>query len=225
MGFAITASMNSTRIGLISDVHAGPVAVEQALTIFKDENVSEIICAGDIAGYFDTLDPVVDQLIAADCKAVMGNHDQAFLQNNQYSQPTKTIEYLAALPQFLQLQIANKSIYVVHAHPPSSQHGGIKLLDKSGNIVLQKKESWEKQLQGFAADVLIVGHTHQIYAEMIGGVFVVNPGSSQFNHSCMILDLADLSVETYALEDQPILKNWNFSLLYGTDNRYPDAGL
>ena len=68
-------------------------------------------------------------------------------------------------------------------------------------------------LSGFEHDVLIVGHTHQVYAEQLGEVFVINPGSSVFNHSCMILSLPDLSVQTYALGKQEIVKCWNFSML------------
>jgi putative phosphoesterase len=62
-------------------------------------------------------------------------------------------------------------------------------------------------------DVLIVGHTHQVYAERLGEVFVVNPGSSVFNHSCMILSLPDLSVQTFALQNKEIVKCWNFGML------------
>ena len=66
---------------------------------------------------------------------------------------------------------------------------------------------------GLGVDVLVVGHTHQVYAERIGDVFVVNPGSSAFNYSCMILSLPDLTVETFALDGRELIKCWNFSML------------
>jgi predicted phosphodiesterase len=59
-----------------------------------------------------------------------------------------------------------------------------------------------------------VGHTHQVYAEQLGKVFVVNPGSSIFNHSCMILSLPDLQLQTFSLGGQEIVKCWNFSMLH-----------
>ena len=40
----------STRIGLISDVHATPEPVAEALALFKSQAVDEIFCLGDIAG-------------------------------------------------------------------------------------------------------------------------------------------------------------------------------
>jgi len=109
--------------------------------------------------------------------------------------------------------IEDKRLCVVHAHPPSSQHGGIKLLDQDGDIIQQRKDLWCGELQDFDYDVLIVGHTHQVFAEQLGRVFVVNPGSSAFNHSCMILSLPELKVQIFALENKDIIKCWNFSML------------
>ena len=76
----------------------------------------------------------------------------------------------------------------------------------------ERQDKWTKSLVDFDHDVLIVGHTHQVYAEQLGRVLVINPGSVPFNHSCMILSLPDLSVETYALGDREIAHCWNFSM-------------
>jgi Icc-related predicted phosphoesterase len=58
----------TTRIGLISDVHSSPGPLTQALEIFRKEQVDEIICAGDIAGYYDTLLPTIELLAESNCK-------------------------------------------------------------------------------------------------------------------------------------------------------------
>jgi len=206
----------STRIGLISDVHASPVALAEALHIFAEQRVDDIICAGDIAGYYDTLLPTVQLLIASGCKTIIGNHDQTWLEKNRGEDDTedhKEIrDYLQKLPQTLELVVEGKRLFVVHANPPSEQHGGIKLRDRYGNLVAERQDNWTKSLVDFDHDVLIVGHTHQVYAEQLGRVLVINPGSVPFNHSCMILSLPDLSVETYALGDREIAHCWNFSM-------------
>ena len=206
----------STRIGLISDVHASPVALAEALQIFAEQRVDDIICAGDIAGYYDTLLPTVQLLIASGCKAIIGNHDQTWLEKNRGEDDTedhKEIrDYLQKLPQTLELVVEGKRLFVVHANPPSEQHGGIKLRDRYGNLVAERQDKWTKSLVDFDHDVLIVGHTHQVYAEQLGRVLVINPGSVPFNHSCMILSLPDLSVEAYALGDREIAHCWNFSM-------------
>jgi putative phosphoesterase len=206
----------STRIGLISDVHSSPVALAEALQIFAEQRVDDIICAGDIAGYYDTLLPTVQLLAESDCKTIIGNHDQTWLEKNSagdHAEDSNEIrDYLQQLPQTLELVIEGKRLYVVHANPPSEQHGGIKLRDRYGNLVAERKADWTQTLAAFEHDVLIVGHTHQVYAEQLGRVLVINPGSVPFNHSCMILTLPDLSIETYALGGREITYCWNFSM-------------
>jgi len=211
----------TTRLGLISDVHASPVPLQQALELFTENNVDEIICAGDISGYFESLTETIELLKHYHCKTVVGNHDQTFLDSFSKNIESAEFHFLQNLPETLQFEVGDKSIYVVHANPPSEQHGGIKLLDQYGELIPAQKKYWQQALREFDFDVLIVGHTHQVYAEQLGDVFVVNPGSTQFNHSCMILDLPDLTVRTFALENRTIDKAWNFSKLFGEKNRIP----
>ncbi len=203
----------TTRIGLVSDVHSSPGALAQALEIFSNEQVDEIICAGDIAGYYDTLAPTIELLAQSNCRTIVGNHDQSYLEKASQDGDSSTRAYLENLPQTLDLEIEQRRVLVVHANPPSEQHGGIKLLDQQGEVMRERKDEWTLALAELEHDVLIVGHTHQVYAERLGEVLVVNPGSTVFNHSCMILSLPDLSVQTFALGNQQIVKCWNFSML------------
>lgn len=209
-----------TKIGIISDVHARAEPLRQALELFEQNNVSDIICAGDIAGYYEELDACIALLKHFNCKTITGNHDEEFLQQHSASGGNK-IDYLKSLPAFLELNIEQITIYVVHAQPPDELHGGIKLLDQQGDIVPSRTQHWENILSDFQHEILIVGHTHQVYALQLGTTFVINPGSSAFNHSCMILDLPDMNIQTYALENKEIIKCWNFSMLYGSGSHYP----
>ncbi len=211
----------TTRIGIISDIHASPKPLQQALGIFDDASVSEIICVGDIAGYFDQLKPCIELLKKHHCKTIIGNHDQSYLEDNPDQIDTEEYAYLQALPETIELMHEGKNILVVHAAPPALQHGGIKLLDKSGELISQQIVDWTEKLKSVSCDVLIVGHTHQVFALKLGEVFVINPGSSQFNHSCMVLSLPEMRVDIIALENKEILKSWNFSLLFGGRDSYP----
>ena len=208
------------KLGLISDVHARPEPVRQALTIFAQENVDEIICAGDIAGYYDDLESTIELLQQAQCKTVLGNHDQAYL-DSATGESHLIDGYFKSLPLHRVFHYAGKSIYLVHAAPPDALHGGIKLLDQNGTLIAAQKEFWESELKHFDHDVLIVGHTHQVYAEPIADTLVINPGSSTFNHCCMILELPEMKFYTFALENQPIIKCWNFSMLYHSNGQHP----
>lgn len=202
----------ATKIGLISDVHAKPAPVEEALEIFKRYHVDRVICAGDIAGYFDELEPTIDLLRKNHCHTIIGNHDQSYIESHPDEISTTACNFLNTLPKTIEDEIEGKRIYVVHAHPPALQHGGIKLLDIDGGLIPEQQEFWKRELKDFDYDILIVGHTHQVYAEQIGDVLVINPGSTQFNHTCMILSLPDMTVQTFALENKRPLKAWNWGM-------------
>ena len=204
----------TTKIGLVSDVHSSPGPLRQALNIFEREKVDDIICAGDIAGYYDTVAPTIELLARSGCKAVLGNHDQSYLEKPAREDDQQVRAYLQQLPLTLSLEIEQKKLLVVHANPPAEQYGGIRLLDQQGAVRDERRQEWIARLSAVDCDVLIVGHTHQVFALQLGNVFVVNPGSSVFNHSCMILSLPDLSVRSFALGNHDMVKCWNFSMLY-----------
>jgi putative phosphoesterase len=208
----------STRIGLISDVHASPDMLAEALAIFADGQVDEIICAGDIAGYYDSLLPTIQLLQQYECKVIVGNHDQSWLEQNPTPSCPEIRSYLQQLPLTLELEIEGKRLFVVHANPPSEQHGGIKLRNRDGDLIEQRLQEWTERLAAYDYDVLIVGHTHQVYAERLGQILVINPGSVPFNHCCMILSLPDFGIETFALGGREIIKCWNYSQVFAQNS-------
>ncbi len=197
-------------IGLISDVHATPEPVAEALAIFEKAGVDLVLCAGDIAGYMDKLDQTVKLLLDNHCQTIVGNHDLQFIDHYDDDSDTTSVTFLKSLAATYETVIEGKSLYMVHAQPPDGCHGGIKLLDKNAILMPEKVEHWTNVLQMFNYDVLIVGHTHQVFAEKLGGTLVVNPGSSAFNNSCAILRLPEMSVEMFALSGKEIEKTWNW---------------
>ena len=197
-------------IGLISDVHATPAPVEEALAIFDRAGVEQVFCAGDIAGYRDRLKETIALLSASSCQAVLGNHDLLYLDHYADDPGNEAVAYFRRLPASLDMLIAGKRVYMVHAQPPDACHGGIKLLDRQGEVQSDRVALWTRQLQSFDSDVLVVGHTHQVFAEQVGNTLVVNPGSSAFNHSCAILCLPEMSVQVFALSGKAVDRTWNW---------------
>ena len=204
-------------IGLISDVHAAPEPLQQALSIFADAGVDQVLCAGDIAGYMEELPQTIKLLKDNACQTIMGNHDLLYLDHHEDEPEDEVSTFLQRLPAFYAATIEGKRIYMVHAQPPDGCHGGIKLLDKNGELLPDKVARWNDELQAFDYDVLIVGHTHQVFVEKLGGMLVVNPGSSVFNHCCAILRLPEMTVELVALSGKTIQKTWNWGehVIYG----------
>ena len=207
-----------TKIGLISDTHSTLAPLQQALEIFKREQVDTIICAGDIAGYGEKkilhdVEPLVDLLQTHNCLMVSGNHDHWSEEYNSKNKD-RVIAFFDSLPSHLELNIEDKRIYVVHASPPDLEHGGIKLLDPEGNVYEDRKAFWANELKDLNADILIAGHTHQILCEQLGGILLVNPGSTVFNHNCSILSLPDMQVEHFPLSNKEPIKVWNWGMLF-----------
>jgi len=197
-------------IGLLSDVHATPGPVAEALSIFAQAGVEQVFCAGDIAGYRDALGETVALLVDNDCRTVVGNHDLLYLDHYGDEPDNAAVACFRQLPDSIDTVIAGKRVYMVHAHPPDACHGGIKLLDRQGEVQSDRVALWAGRLETFDCDVLVVGHTHQVFAEQVGSTLVVNPGSSAFNHACAILRLPELTVEFFPLSGKPIEKTWNW---------------
>lgn len=202
------------KIGLISDVHASPAPTQEALTIFQREGVETILCAGDIAGYKHDLEPTIELLAGSGCCSVMGNHDLWWLEQCDDKKNPQIAAYLRALPRVVEFSAAEKTIHMVHASPPGSVMDGIKLFDEHATLLEDQKLYWTDYLSDFPADVLVVGHTHQVFAQLLGEVLVINPGSTLFNHTCAVLTLPGMEVEFFPLSGEKPLLVWNWGMYY-----------
>jgi putative phosphoesterase len=200
----------TVKIGLISDVHATAAPVREALAILQREGVDTILCPGDIAGYGTELEPTVELLIDSGCRAILGNHDLWWLNGPDREAGGAVDNYLRSLPTVVELSVEGKRLYMVHGSPPESLMNGIRLLDENGTLIPEQKDLWAYYLQAFPFDVLVVGHTHQVFAEQLGDVLVVNPGSTKFNHTCAILSLPGMDVRIIPLGGRTPVPAWNW---------------
>lgn len=205
-------TQSTTRIGLLSDVHATVRPVREALDIFHSEGVESILCAGDIAGYGTELEETVALLIASGCRAVLGNHDLWYFESCDGDAEGPVADYLRTLPTSINLERQETSLTMLHASPEDLLLGGIRLLDEAGDVVKKQEHRWCQELMDFPAEVLVVGHTHQAFARPLGETLVINPGSTLFNHTCAILTLPDKNVRFFPLSGKRPVWSWNFSM-------------
>ena len=143
-----------------------------------------------------------------------GNHDLWYLERHDSGVDSEATAWLRSLPRRVELTVAGQRIVMVHASPPDSLLDGIRLLDEEGRLLADEQARWSEKLRDCCSEVLIVGHTHQVFAEQLGRVLAVNPGSTCFNYSCAILQLPELAVTFHSLggRSQPLLA-WNWGLL------------
>lgn len=201
------------KIGLISDVHATVVPVRQALEIFFRKRADMVFCAGDIAGYGTELKQTAALLSQSGCISILGNHDAWYLDDHQEESADKAAAYLSTLPVCWDTTIEGIPVHGVHASPPASMSRGIHLLDEHGNILPGEKEKWGRQLRKYDFEVLIVGHTHQYFAERLGGKLVINPGSTKFNHTCALFSVPDKKVTFHPLGGRQPVRSWNWGMM------------
>ena len=94
------------KLGLISDIHGDPVALELAWAHLTLMGADRIVCAGDLVGYGPFPDRVAAFLQDHQVPAVRGNHDRwassaarAAATSSAAARPaTTTLAYLRTLP-------------------------------------------------------------------------------------------------------------------------------
>lgn len=202
----------SATIGLISDVHATATPLSEALTIFEQEDVDLILCVGDIAGYGTELEQSIELLAGRNCLTILGNHDVWHIDRHVVGRERLVESFFHNLPVTWESSLEGKRIFAVHASPPTSMRRGITLLDQYEKLLVNEKEQWGHELEKYGFDVLVVGHTHQVFAEFLGRTLVINPGSTKFNNSCAILGLPDLKVRFFPLSGETIRKVWHWGM-------------
>jgi predicted phosphodiesterase len=63
------------RLGVISDIHANPFALDAALAFLSAQQVDGFLCAGDLVGYGPAPDECVRSVCGLPGECVAGNHD------------------------------------------------------------------------------------------------------------------------------------------------------
>ena len=131
--FAITRigvmanGVQPVKLGLISDIHGDPVALELAWAHLITMKVDRIVCAGDLVGYGPFPDRVVAFLKERQIPSVRGNHDRWAVSRapgavDEYGGGTpshETLEYLGTLPADLLIEAGMRIGVVVHGSPSS----------------------------------------------------------------------------------------------------------
>jgi len=198
------ALLNSSRIGIIADIHGDIRALEAALGRLESLGVTEIICLGDLVGYGSEPDAVVTEIRDRGIICVRGNHDRWAVERRQLLglrgwRPAvlrdETWSFLANLPSSLRL-VRSETLIELHHGSPSSDTEFVTAYKPMPPSV---EELWDRG----EARVLLLGHTHVPMIERAPRGTVINPGSLlgvsgvQTSYSFAVLDVEDLSVRIF----------------------------
>ncbi|MEL6524957.1 MAG: YfcE family phosphodiesterase [Chloroflexota bacterium] len=179
-----------TKIGIISDIHAGLNELHSAIAVLQAHQVDSIVCAGDLVDYGSDGDAVVDYIAQSKIPCVQGNHDLRATQPDTKSArlvSTKTRTFLASLPQTRRFLWDGKCILLAHATP----WGEDIYIYPDSTPYLFRRVAKEAD-----ADIVILGHTHHPMWIEVGNTHIINAGSTSQNYTmdtgtCGILSLPD----------------------------------
>ncbi|MBA3365913.1 MAG: metallophosphoesterase family protein [Actinobacteria bacterium] len=174
------------RLGLISDLHGNLFALEAVLDEFRDEQLDQLVCLGDIAVGPQPAETIA-RLRELDCPVVMGNWDAYFVSG--FPEPDNDLdrrlmelgawwkaglsdadlEYLRGLSTAVRLPVDDGfELLAFHGSPRSSED---RILPTTPD------EQLDQMLGARRAQLMVGGHTHFQMVRRHGEGLVVNPGS------------------------------------------------
>jgi putative phosphoesterase len=165
------------KLGLISDIHGDPIALELAWSHLIVLGADRIVCAGDLVGYGPFPDRVVDFVRDRRIDSVRGNHDRWALERgpgvrDEFRGGTpsaETLDQLRSLPFDMLVSHGRTIGVVVHGSPRSDM--------EFVNRATHYPDVLRDDLRELRAELLVVGHTHRPMWFRCGQGLVINPGS------------------------------------------------
>ncbi|PHR58529.1 MAG: hypothetical protein COA44_03565 [Arcobacter sp.] len=171
--------VKTMKIALISDIHANAFYFKSVLVNIKNENVDKIICLGDLVGYYDEPNEVIDLCRNNNIMCLEGNHEEYTLETKVYAKEKEELyrikvhnkiltkrnrKFIEELPKEILLEDEGVSVYCTHALPQNSS-----------KYIYNPNDIEDVHLRGY--DYYCSGHTHIPYIHYKYGTCLVNPGS------------------------------------------------
>jgi putative phosphoesterase len=176
------------RLALISDIHGNQVALEAVLTALALQQISQVICLGDVASTGPQPGEVIKRLREMGCPVVMGNMDAWLLHPEPKEQPDVRRQrwqemdlwcagqlssadraYLQSFQPRIEHTLSGEKMLVCYHGSPRSYHERI--------LPTTPEEELEQALAGARGDLLVGGHTHVQMFRRFKDLLLFNPGS------------------------------------------------
>ncbi len=161
-------------MAIISDIHGNFEALKEVLNKIDSCGVSEIVCLGDIAGYYSQINECCDELRKRNVKCVMGNHDWYMASGTECERSQSVRDCLA----YQRKIITNENREWMFSFPVMRRiqevvmvHGGWK------NPIDEYLEPTEEYFNGIDGNVFVSGHTHIQRVAGYKNKIYCNPGS------------------------------------------------
>jgi predicted phosphodiesterase len=161
-------------IGIISDIHGNHVALQAVLARLDEMGASQIICLGDVGGYYSQINECCETLRSRDIFTLMGNHDFYLAQNEncpRSNSANRCLDYQRTVISADNLAWLSSLSSKADKHGISIVHGGWN--DPVDEYVNPSTEYFSRLPGQYFAS----GHTHVPCVFSGGGKTYCNPGS------------------------------------------------
>lgn len=161
-------------IGLISDIHGNYEALKVVLQRLDSMNVTDIVCMGDVVGYYSQVNECCDELRKRNIRSVMGNHDY-YMANNERCPRSQSVNDCL---EYQRKVITKENLEWVKSFPDHMEYKGLNIvhggwMDHIDEYLEPSDEYFSKLGNGY----YVSGHNHvQRLLELKDGGYC-NPGS------------------------------------------------
>ena len=164
------------KIALISDIHSNLPALKAVLNVI---DVDQILCAGDIVGYYPFPNEVIELVKEHDLRSIYGNHDKAVITGDtsrfnpiaasaiEWTRDNISLEGIKFLEE-LPARLMFEDVAIVHGSPHDSDEYVYPTTSPT---------RLEKFLDQVSKKVLVLGHTHVQWSLELGDRKIINPGA------------------------------------------------
>ena len=164
------------RIAIISDIHGNLAALKSSINEIEKLNCDQIICLGDVCGYYSSINECIKILIEMDVIFLVGNHDHYIISDTDCPRSVSAnmcLTYHKKIITKENLKWLSSGHYGVYKYKELSfVHGGWN--DTLDEYMCNLKNEYFDKLEG---QVYFSGHTHvQTLSKMNSKVYC-NPGS------------------------------------------------
>ena len=171
---------------VISDIHSDIHSLNSVLNRINTMKFDKIVCLGDMVGYGEKAEKVVQEIIKQNITCVCGNHEKALfneegfefmndkakkaINTNHDQLSDASLEFLSLLPDYL----VENNIRFVHGVPPDSVFDYLSHTEKEKILKLSNK---------YSETITFCGHTHLNEIVEIDEKKVNRNKNIQFDHN------------------------------------------
>lgn len=175
-----------TRLAVLADIHGNQPALEAVMADMADEQLDQVIVAGDLINGGPFSLQVLETIFARGWVAIRGNHEHYLLEQGTAQQPASRRDWralrllqeqlgsdwrarIAVLPDELTLRFADAPpLRVLHGAPGDPFHALTRLSSAAEARAL---------LAGVTERSVVCGHYHLSFERQLADWQVINPGT------------------------------------------------